>query len=133
MSTEVKNEVQEEEQDTDEKFDLSEFYNAEPNEIGLLHQHLKRLPDFSAYKDLKTLVLRQNLLQNLDGCECLTALRSLDCYLNLLDKVPDAVLAMPRLEWLDFSFNSIRRIENLGHCVHLRKLFFVNNKIKKIG
>jgi len=94
---------------------------------------LKRLPDFSDYKDLQKLILRQNLLTNLHGCECLTALRSLDCYLNLFDKVPDTLLQFPCLEWLDFSFNSIRRIENLEHCVHLRKLFFVNNKIKKIG
>ena len=33
---------------------------------------------------------------------------------------------------LDFSFNKIRKIRNIGTLVKLENLFFVNNKISKI-
>ena len=124
------NDVAEEEE---EKLDLSEYYYPDANEIGLLHAHLKSLPDFSAYTHLKKLILRQNLLTNLNGLECMSELISLDCYLNSFEKIPDVILQFPKLEWLDFSFNSIRAIANLDTLTNLKKLYLVNNKIKKMN
>eukprot|EP01083_Nonionella_stella_P023697 65572_1 len=123
----------EEEEEQDTKKDLSEFYYAEQNEISMLHQHLKSLPDFSGYEHIHTLILRQNLLINLDGLGCLTHLKYLDCYLNSFETIDDTLLQLSSLEWLDLSFNSIRVIENLDHLKQLKKLYLVNNKIKKMN
>eukprot|EP01084_Bolivina_argentea_P137606 242353_1 len=54
------------EEEEEEKLSLSEFYYAEHQEITLLHNHLKELPDFSGYTEIRRLILRQNLLTNLN-------------------------------------------------------------------
>lgn len=125
--------VDDEVEGKEEALDLSEFYYPEQNEIGLLHHHLRELPDFSAYQNLEKLILRQNLLTTLLGLECLTKLKSLDCYLNNFERIDNVLLKMVHLQWLDFSFNSIRVIEHLDNLRNLHKLYLVNNKIKKMN
>ena len=121
------------EQQDDEKIDLNEFFYEESNEISLLHHHLKSLPDFSKYSNLDRLILRQNLLISLNELKDLINLKYLDCYLNSFEKIDETLLKLKKLEWLDFSFNSIRVIENLKSLTNLKKIYLVNNKIKKMS
>ncbi|ETO18104.1 protein phosphatase regulatory subunit, partial [Reticulomyxa filosa] len=117
---------------------LNEYYNEESEELNLYHCHLRVLPDFTTWTSAKSedsddisqkivrrLILRQNLLDSLDGVGVMSeTLEYLDFYLNCMESISKEMLKLKQLKWVD--------LKHLHHCVDLEQLFLVNNKIKHI-
>ncbi|KAK0552427.1 protein phosphatase regulatory subunit Sds22 [Tilletia horrida] len=124
----------------EESEDILALYNSDEEEIDLTHLKLRasglkslRLERFA--RTLKHLSLRANLLRKLPSSshfELMTELRNLDLYDNELEKVPDVIKKLEKLETLDLSFNNIRHVSNISHLYRCRTLYFVQNKIGRI-
>ncbi|CAD6901260.1 unnamed protein product [Tilletia controversa] len=124
----------------EENEDLLATYASDEEEIDLTHLRLRasglkslRLERFA--RTLKHLTLRANLLRKLPASshfELMTELTNLDLYDNELEKVPDVIKKLEKLETLDLSFNNIRHVSNVSHLSRCHTLYFVQNKIGRI-
>jgi protein phosphatase 1 regulatory subunit 7 len=101
-------------------------------DIDLTNLRLTQIEDFTEFRCLKTLVLRQNHISRIEKLECVgSTLEYLDLYENRID-VMENLGQLTRLTYLDLSFNGIRIIQGLEGLRSLKDLFLVNNKIAAI-
>uniref|UniRef100_A0A183EFL0 Protein phosphatase 1 regulatory subunit 22 n=1 Tax=Gongylonema pulchrum TaxID=637853 RepID=A0A183EFL0_9BILA len=120
------------------------------------------IPDFSRFTQLKEIGLRQNLLTSINPRITVVGLIRLDLYDNQIEVISNLdelvnleyldmsynrikkieglsglVISnldeLVNLEYLDMSYNRIKKIEGLSGLVNLRRLYLVHNKIDEIA
>jgi protein phosphatase 1 regulatory subunit 7 len=106
--------------------------------LDLTNLRATKLPDLSSLHQLQKLTFRQNWLTNFSclppaegggGCPHLT---ELDLYENKLASLADCRFP-PDLVTLDLSFNELKHIDaHLASLKHLRELYLVSNRLKKM-
>ncbi|VDK49748.1 unnamed protein product [Anisakis simplex] len=79
---------------THSSFDAFKYHNHSPP----LHQHIERL------------ILSYNRFEVIPNLSALNALRDLDLSHNQIIRIPDASLLLPKLEWIDLSYNSLTNV-----------------------
>ena len=106
------------------------------SEINLTNLRLTRMSTFSFPIPLTKLVLRQNLLVEIEplSAACAETLKDLDLYENAIERIRN-VNHLKNLVFLDLSFNVIREIEGLDGLMadSLRELYLINNKISRVS
>lgn len=101
--------------------------------IGTAGQKITNIgPDF--YKlvnpNLETLVFRSHLISKMEGLDQLPSLHLLELYDNQITDLNCMKSLGNSLRTLDISFNVIRDMKPVEHCIHLEELYIANNKIK---
>ncbi|KAI6183740.1 UBP-type domain-containing protein [Aphelenchoides bicaudatus] len=112
------------------RFDLT-GYSDDASDIDLTQCVANEVPILSRFQQLKTLVLRTNLLKQINDNLTMTTLTELDLYDNQIEQIR-GLDALVNLETLDLSYNRIKSIEGLSNLTKLERLFLVNNKISAI-
>lgn len=115
--------------------DLADEYPDDSEYIELVHLKIRSLEDLDLgrFKQLKSLVLRQNLLDSISEVKYLNKdIEELDFYDNRIKHISSHVNELTKLQNLDLSFNKIRNIKNIEDLVNLKNLYFVQNKISEI-
>ena len=104
--------------------------------IDLIHLKIRSLEDLNLlrFRQLKSLCLRQNLIESISELEVLPAdtMEELDFYDNRIKHISSNLNTLVNLKNLDLSFNNIKHIKNIDRLVNLENLYFVQNKISKI-
>lgn len=103
--------------------------------IELVHLKIRSMDDLDLqrFKNLKSLVLRQNLLESVGAVKYLPDdIEELDFYDNRIKHISSYINEKTQLKSLDFSFNKIKNIKNVEDLVELENLYFVQNKISHI-
>jgi protein phosphatase 1 regulatory subunit 7 len=103
--------------------------------IELIHSKIRTMEDLELerFKSLKSLVLRQNLLDSISEIKNASDdLEEFDVYDNRIKHISSHVNDKVNLTTLDLSFNKIRNIKNIDKLVKLTNLYFVQNKIEEI-
>lgn len=118
-----------------EQVDLATFAE-DVEDIDLSLSRIRRIDNFSRFKNLKSICFRSNLLktlidENFRVENGLASLEELDFYDNQLEKIEN-LNQFTNLKSLDLSFNRFKKIENLQQLGNLCKLFLVHNQISKI-
>ncbi|SNX83423.1 probable SDS22 - protein phosphatase 1, regulatory subunit 7 [Melanopsichium pennsylvanicum] len=110
--------------DTEEILDLGHLRLTTTKRLGL-HRFAP---------SLKRLCLRQNLLTKIRSKDIgiLTQLEDLDLYDNSIEKI-SGLHHLTKLESLDLSFNNIHHISNVNHLGQCKTIYFVQNKISRVG
>lgn len=104
--------------------------------IDLIHLKIRSLEDLNLlrFRQLKSLCLRQNLIESISELEVLPAetMEELDFYDNRIKHISSNLNTLVNLKNLDLSFNNIKHIKNIDKLVNLENLYFVQNKISSI-
>jgi protein phosphatase 1 regulatory subunit 7 len=119
--------------DADE--DLAAEFPDDTEYLELVHLKIRSMEDLNLgrFKQLKSLVLRQNLLDSMGEVKHVPdEIEELDLYDNRIKHISSHVNDKTGLKNLDLSFNKIRNIKNIDKLVHLENLYFVQNKITDI-
>jgi protein phosphatase 1 regulatory subunit 7 len=119
--------------DADE--DLAAEFPDDTEYLELVHLKIRSMEDLNLgrFKQLKSLVLRQNLLDSMGEVKHVPdEIEELDLYDNRIKHISSHLNDKIGLKNLDLSFNKIRNIKNIDKLVHLENLYFVQNKITDI-
>lgn len=103
--------------------------------IELIHLKIRDMEDLNLgrFKQLKSLVLRQNLLESFGEVKHVADdIEELDLYDNRIKHISSHLNDKKKLKNLDLSFNKIRNIKNIENLTQLENLYFVQNKITDI-
>jgi len=119
----------------DADVDLANEYPDDSEYIELVHLKIRSMEDLNLgrFKNLKSLVLRQNLLDSMSEVKYLNKkIEELDLYDNRIKHISSHLNDLTELVNLDLSFNKIRNIKNIENLKKLKNLYFVQNKISEI-
>ncbi|KAL8703997.1 MAG: hypothetical protein Q9201_002829 [Fulgogasparrea decipioides] len=114
--------------------DLLEDYEADTDEIDLVHCRISSLPSLrlDRFPKVEKICLRQNHISYIEFPSGFgSSLQDLDLYDNLISHIRD-LDHLVHLTSLDLSFNKIKHIKNVDHLKDLKDLYFVQNRIQKI-
>ncbi|KAI4242288.1 MAG: hypothetical protein LQ352_007272 [Teloschistes flavicans] len=114
--------------------DLLEDYEADTDEIDLVHCRISSIPSLhlDRFLKLEKICLRQNQISHIEFPHPFgDSLQDLDLYDNLISHIR-GLDHLVHLTSLDLSFNKIKHIKNLAHLKELKDLYFVQNRIQKI-
>ncbi|KAL8685527.1 MAG: hypothetical protein Q9218_007706 [Villophora microphyllina] len=132
--------------------DLMDEYEADTDEIDLVHCRVSSIPSLRLDRFTKVevcreaylgstrtyashcqkLCLRQNQISHIEFPGAIgSSLQDLDLYDNLISHIR-GLDQLVHLTSLDLSFNKIKHIKNVDHLKELRDLYFVQNRIQKI-
>ncbi|ODV83301.1 hypothetical protein CANARDRAFT_203385 [[Candida] arabinofermentans NRRL YB-2248] len=105
--------------------------------IDLIKYKIKDLEslNLSRFTSLESIVLRDNLLESLNGLKVLQGkekLEELDVYDNRITHISKHVNEFPNLNMLDLSFNNIKTIKHLENLTKIENLYFVQNRVHEI-
>lgn len=116
--------------------ELTEDLPDDTDSIDLIQLKIRSLEDLNLFrfKHLKSLCLRQNLIQSISELEVLPVetMTDVDLYDNRIKHISSNVNKLVNLTSLDLSFNNIKHIKNIDNLTKLENLYFVQNKISKI-
>lgn len=93
--------------------------------IGTAGQKITNIgPDFYKYVNpaLETLVLRSHLITKMEGLDNLPSIHLLELYDNQINELNCLQSLSQSLIVLDISFNVIRDMKPVEHCIHLEEL-----------
>ncbi len=119
----------------DADVDLANEYPDDSEYIELVHLKIRSMEDLNLgrFGNLKSLVLRQNLLDSISEVKYLNKdIEELDFYDNRIKHISSHLNELTKLVNLDLSFNKIRNIKNIENLKELKNLYFVQNKISEI-
>lgn len=119
----------------DADVDLANEYPDDSEYIELVHLKIRSMEDLNLgrFKNLKSLVLRQNLLDSISEVKYLNReVEELDFYDNRIKHISSHLNELIGLVNLDLSFNKIKNIKNIENLKNLKNLYFVQNKISEI-
>eukprot|EP01117_Protostelium_nocturnum_P006626 TRINITY_DN2385_c0_g1_i1.p1 TRINITY_DN2385_c0_g1~~TRINITY_DN2385_c0_g1_i1.p1 ORF type:complete len:175 (-),score=37.49 TRINITY_DN2385_c0_g1_i1:605-1129(-) len=110
------------------EYPLSQYeFNPNIKLCDLTNTRCNKIEGLDQLKELKQLILRQNLITKIENLQEQKNLIHLDLYDNQISSIEN--LPHESLTYLDLSFNNIRQITNLEGCNKLKELFLVHNKI----
>ncbi|CCH43740.1 hypothetical protein BN7_3294 [Wickerhamomyces ciferrii] len=115
--------------------DLTNDYPDDSEYVDLIHLKIRSMEDLNLgrFKNLKGLVLRQNLLDSISDVKNINQdIEELDFYDNRIKHISSHLNGLIKLKNLDLSFNKIRNIKNIENLTELENLYFVQNKISEI-
>lgn len=117
--------------------DLTSDLPDDTDYIDLVHLKIRSIESLglSRFSNLESLVLRDNLIESLNGLKELTCkdkLTEIDLYDNRIKHISKHVNELRQLTSLDLSFNNIKHVKHIHKLVNLENLYFVQNKIHSI-
>ncbi|SCV04804.1 LANO_0G12530g1_1 [Lachancea nothofagi CBS 11611] len=116
--------------------DLTEDLPEETEAIDLVHLRIRSMEDLELqrFKQLKSLCLRQNLIESMSEVDVLPVetMEDIDLYDNKIKHISNNINKLVNLKSLDLSFNKIKHIKNLENLTNLENLYFVQNKIEQV-
>ncbi|SCU97645.1 LAFA_0G12464g1_1 [Lachancea sp. 'fantastica'] len=116
--------------------DLTRDLPEDTEAVELVHLRIQSIEDLELHRfqHLKTLCLRQNLIESMSEVEVLPAatMEEIDLYDNKIKHISSSVNRLTELKSLDLSFNKIKHIKNVDQLTKLEHLYFVQNKISTI-
>ncbi|KAL8738501.1 MAG: hypothetical protein Q9181_000712 [Wetmoreana brouardii] len=114
--------------------DLLEDYEADTDEIDLVHCRVSSLPSLrlDRFPKVEKICFRQNQISHIEfPSDFGSSLEDLDLYDNLISHIR-GLDHLVKLTSLDLSFNKIKYIRNVDHLIELKDIYFVQNRIQKI-
>ncbi|CEP61642.1 type 1 protein phosphatase-activating protein SDS22 LALA0_S03e07492g [Lachancea lanzarotensis] len=127
--------------DTKEEFisadaDLTKDLPEDTESVELVHLRIQSIEDLELqrFTKLKSLCLRQNLIESMSEVEVLpvATMEDIDLYDNKIKHISSSVNQLTELKSLDLSFNKIKHIKNVDQLTKLEHLYFVQNRISTI-
>ncbi|SCU90349.1 LAME_0E08152g1_1 [Lachancea meyersii CBS 8951] len=116
--------------------DLTKDWPEDTEIVDLVHLRIRSMEDLELqrFPQLKTLCLRQNLIESMSEVEVLPAatMEDIDLYDNKIKHISSSVNRLTGLKSLDLSFNKIKHIKNLDQLTELEHLYFVQNRIATV-
>eukprot|EP00518_Triparma_eleuthera_P022598 CAMPEP_0197565836 /NCGR_PEP_ID=MMETSP1320-20131121/32842_1 /TAXON_ID=91990 /ORGANISM="Bolidomonas sp., Strain RCC2347" /LENGTH=428 /DNA_ID=CAMNT_0043127857 /DNA_START=74 /DNA_END=1356 /DNA_ORIENTATION=+ len=109
-------------------------FDPEDDHLAIIGTSGHKVTKIGGLEDLKLRVvcLRSHLIEAMEGLGCFSeTLEQLELYDNQISAL-EQLDKMPKLTSLDMSFNVIRSMAPVAHCVHLTELYIANNKLTKI-